>query len=299
MINDTAKIKLGATMNIIDGAYAPSTIRAYSKNFERFIEYCHLNNLCALPSEPEVVASYIEYLSKNKLKSSSIRLAIASIASIHQLNLLKDPKAHPIVKIELKRMHRNLGRASKQAYGITLTTLNQLLKTLDDSIIGIRNPAILMTAYDSMCRRSELTSLRIEDCIIDWDSRRIKAKLRKSKSDQDGIGRMLFLSEETQEALISWIEIVSESSGYIFRSIRRDNSIGSSLTAAHINRIYKALAIKANLDKNIVKSISGHSMRVGAAQDLLTSGASMPIIMNRGRWTKTDTVMKYLEQASY
>ncbi|QWD16539.1 hypothetical protein G6700_01825 [Polynucleobacter paneuropaeus] len=38
------------------------------------------------------------------------------------------------------------------------------------------------------------------------------------------------------------------------------------------------------------------SMRVGAAQDLLSSGASMPIIMQRGRWSKTDTVMRYVER---
>ncbi len=39
-------------------------------------------------------------------------------------------------------------------------------------------------------------------------------------------------------------------------------------------------------------------MRVGAAQDLLKSGASMPMIMNKGRWSKIDTVMRYLEQAN-
>ncbi len=38
-------------------------------------------------------------------------------------------------------------------------------------------------------------------------------------------------------------------------------------------------------------------MRVGAAQDLMSSGISMPIIMNRGRWSKIDTLMRYLENA--
>ena len=46
----------------------------------------------------------------------------------------------------------------------------------------------------------------------------------------------------------------------------------------------------------MIDRISGHSIRVGAAQDLLKSGASMPIIMNKGRWSKTDTVMRYLEE---
>jgi len=52
---------------------------------------------------------------------------------------------------------------------------------------------------------------------------------------------------------------------------------------------------KAGIGESEIKGISGHSMRVGAAQDLLSSGASMPIIMQRGRWSKTDTVMRYLE----
>ena len=40
-------------------------------------------------------------------------------------------------------------------------------------------------------------------------------------------------------------------------------------------------------------------MRVGAAQDLLNSGASMPIIMQRERWSKIDTVMRYVENINY
>jgi hypothetical protein len=40
-------------------------------------------------------------------------------------------------------------------------------------------------------------------------------------------------------------------------------------------------------------------MRVGAAQDLLLlSGASLPIIMARGRWSKPDTVMRYVEHTA-
>lgn len=45
----------------------------------------------------------------------------------------------------------------------------------------------------------------------------------------------------------------------------------------------------------MIDHISEHSMRVGAAQNLMKSRASMPLIMNKGRWSKTDTVMRYLE----
>ena len=58
------------------------------------------------------------------------------------------------------------------------------------------------------------------------------------------------------------------------------------------------MARKANLDADFVGRVSGHSLRVGAAQDLLAEGASMPMIMQRGRWSKTDTLMRYLENAA-
>jgi hypothetical protein len=52
---------------------------------------------------------------------------------------------------------------------------------------------------------------------------------------------------------------------------------------------------KTGLDESVIESISGHSMRVGAAQDLLNSGPSMPIILQWG-WYKSDMVMRYVEQ---
>lgn len=39
-MNPTAKEMLAQTINAIEGAYAPSTIRAYKTNFERFIRFC-------------------------------------------------------------------------------------------------------------------------------------------------------------------------------------------------------------------------------------------------------------------
>ena len=86
--------------------------------------------------------------------------------------------------------------------------------------------------------------------------------------------------------------------GFIFRGINNAIDITQELKSSQINRIYKRLAKDAKLPKEIIDNISGHSMRVGAAQDLLRSGASMPMIMNKGRWSKTDTVMRYLEGAN-
>jgi site-specific recombinase XerD len=166
MNNDTSKQILAATVEKIEGAYAPSTIRAYKSNFENFIKFCDENNTSALPASSEVVASYIKKLS-SRLKSSSIKISVASIAALHNLNSLNDPTQHPDVKIEMRRMYRTLGRYVKQAYGINKDLLDKMVAATDNSLRGVRDKAILLVAYDSLCRRSELVSLEYEGLIID------------------------------------------------------------------------------------------------------------------------------------
>ncbi len=158
-MNSTAKCKLSETIERIDGAYAPATIRAYRANFERFTDYCDQAHVIALPANEEDVAQYIKQLVQEKLKSASIRIAIASISAIHRLNQYLDPTAHPSVKLEMRRMHRSLGRESKQAAGINHDLLNKMLQATDNSLRSFRDRALLMTSYDTMCRRSELVSL--------------------------------------------------------------------------------------------------------------------------------------------
>lgn len=299
MINNTAKIQLANTIKMIDGAYAPATIRAYRTNFENYIKFCDEAHAVALPSEPETVARFIQQISDGHLKSSSIRISIASISAIHRLNNLEDPTQNPLVKIELRRMHRNLGREAKQAFGITQPILNKMIETTDNSIRGIRDRALLLVAYDTMCRRSELVSLRLEDVVADVLTGQLKIKLRKSKTDQYKLGRWLFLSQQTQRALNKWIKTLNCETGFIFRAIKNNNGISNQLNCSQVNRIYKQVARKVNLSNEIVQNISGHSMRVGAAQDLLIGGASLSIIMSRGRWSKTDTVMRYIEYSKH
>jgi integrase len=291
--NDTAKEILIKTIDKIEGAYATSTIRAYKSNFEDFIEFSEYINVCSLPAEGETVALFIEKLSRT-LKSSSIKIAVAAISAIHRMNSEKDPTQTLEAKIAMRRMYRILGRYAKQAHGINKDVLDLMLLSIEDSIRGVRDKAILLVAYDSLCRRSELVSLEIEDVYFNHD-KSLKLKLRKSKTDPFALGRWLYLSIETQAALKDWLRLSGISSGKIFRGITSSGKITKDLGAPQISRIYKRLAQASKLHPDIVKNISGHSLRVGAAQDLLLSGATLPMIMNRGRWTKTDTIMRYME----
>jgi site-specific recombinase XerD len=290
-----ARKHLAETIVKIQGAYAQATIRAYSSNFEFFINYCEKQNLEVLPCIPSTLASYISHLSNQNLKSASIRLASVAVAAIHRFNRMNDPSKDPDVLLELRRMFRKLGRHQNQAAAINKDALERLIDATDQTLRGYRDRALLLTAYDSLCRRSELAALRVEDLANIKNGVGIQVRLRKSKADQDAHGRWISLGARTQLAIEEWLRESKISSGFLFRGITKYNTSTQEIAGAQINRIYKQLAGKADLDSNLVQHISGHSLRVGSAQDLLASGASMPMIMNRGRWTKVDTVMRYVE----
>jgi hypothetical protein len=102
------------------------------------------------------------------------------------------------------------------------------------------------------------------------------------------------LGTKATEALHVWIEASTDQTiGPIFFSLREGSDSG--LTSGQVNRILKRLAAKAELPPESIQAISGHSIRIGAARDLMKQGASMPLIMKSGRWSKTDTVMRYLD----
>jgi site-specific recombinase XerD len=295
MTKNTALRQLEATILKIEGAYAPSTIRAYVANFKRFIEYCESIQKISLPANPIDVGSYIAHLTKSGLKSSSIRIAIASISNVHRLNRFNDPTQHPDVVIEMRRMHRALGRSSKQAFGVTTPILQKMVGATNRSLRDLRDRALILLAYDSLCRRSELAALSFDDMEFDNDDFPNRIRIRRSKSDQEAIGKMVRIDIDAQKAIKDWISAAKISSGFLFRGVKNNGDILQGINPAQINRIYKKVAKNAGLTNSEIKNISGHSFRVGRTQDLIKSGATFAEIITRGRWVKTDTAIRYGE----
>lgn len=108
----TAKAQLFQTIEKINGAYAPSTIRAYSSDFSDYISFCEKNSLEVFTPNAVTLAEFIAQLSDKGIKSATIRRAVAGISTIFRLNRMNDPSKDPEVAIAMKRMHRKLGRAS-------------------------------------------------------------------------------------------------------------------------------------------------------------------------------------------
>ena len=61
-----------------------------------------------------------------------------------------------------------------------------------------------------------------------------------------------------------------------------------------MKRNMKEAAKRAGLARNVVADLSGHSMRVGAAQDLMADGLGILPIMQAGGWKSTNVIGRYV-----
>jgi len=286
--------QLHELFRMLEGAYSPNTLRAYQADVEEFMAFCLPRGDRPLPADSRAIAAFLGQFLDGRIQSATIRRKVSSISAVHRLSGHPDPTKETEVLLCMRRIYRTLGRRSSQAYPINRPLLHRLLAATDGDFRGLRDRALLHLAYDSMCRRSELVSLRVED--IHRTEVAMSILLRRSKSDTFATGRWLHLGIEATSAVDAWLDEGRIRDGLLLRGVDSGSNLTDSLSEAQVGRIFKKLARKAGLPKETVAGVSGHSMRVGGAQDLLLAGATLPQIMVKGGWSKPDTVMRYVER---
>ena len=291
MLKDNKQLKsMEDILAHVNDAYAPNTMRAYRADFSEWISFCMKKGACPLPANPFVVSEFLLSLADaGNNRASTIRRKCASISAIHRYCYFEDPTKHPEVKIAIRKINRRLGTRFKQARPINRYMLKRMLHACDDDLRGTRNRMILLLAYTTLRRRSELTSLRVDDLTLSGDGQAL-ILLRQSKTDQTCEGVLLSLDIETTSAVKNWLKLAGIEHGLLLRGIT-GGRLNEGMDPGQISRVFKSIAVTASLDP---RQISGHSTRVGAAQDLLAEGASIGQIMAKVGWTKVDTVMRYV-----
>lgn len=119
-----------------------------------------------------------------------------------------------------------------------------------------------------------------------------------SKSDPFGDGRLAYLSPQTEKLLKSWLEDAAIDERAVFRGLHTGKIGSSALNTSSIRRLIKAAARRADLPDAVVQSLSGHSMRIGAAQDMMVTGFDQLAIMQAGGWKTANVVLRYVENAA-
>ena len=120
--------------------------------------------------------------------------------------------------------------------------------------------------------------------------------VRRSKTDPEGRGAALYLARDTVALVNAWLARSGVSDGRLFRSLTKGGTPGERLHPSQVPRILKAMARRAGLPEDVVAGLSGHSARVGAAQDMVAAGIEMPAILQAGRWRTAVMVNRYGER---
>jgi hypothetical protein len=81
--------------------------------------------------------------------------------------------------------------------------------------------------------------------------------------------------------------------GTPFRAVLKGGRVGEVLDSGDVARIFKAMAQAAKLTAEEIAGISGHSTRVGAAQDMVRYGVDLVGAMQAGRWKTSAMVARY------
>ena len=277
-----------------DGSLSGNTVRALRGDLQRFAAWCAERDLCPLPARAGTVVAYIEEVSGDRAPAT-VRRHVSSIAAVHKAAGERSPSEHAAVRRALARMRRRKGSRQTQALGLTWTLRRRLIEGGGSRLIDVRNRAILAVAYDAMLRRSELVALEVVDVKVDRGGS-ASVLVRRAKNDPEGGGAVLYLHRDTVRMLREWLGASGVGNGPLFRAVRKDGRVGAALHPGQVPRIYKAMARRAGLPPEVVGRLSGHSPRVGAAQDMIASGIELPAIMQAGRWRNVRMVQRYGER---
>lgn len=190
---------------------------------------------------------------------------IAVLSKTHQLAEFKNPCQDPKVKELLSRTrkaHAKRGALPRKKDALTKDPLQALLETCDDSVIGIRDKALLLFAWSSGGRRrSEVATADIQ-FLKRIEANKFVYNLAFSKTNQSAEDRpenhkpVIGLAGE---ALTNWLELSGITEGAIFRRVRKGGHIGEALSPAAVKDIVKKRCLLAGIDGNF----AAHSLRSG------------------------------------
>ncbi|HEY8577381.1 MAG TPA: tyrosine-type recombinase/integrase [Devosia sp.] len=277
----------------LDGAYSDHTLRSYRSDFGAFARWCRTRRLRALPAEPSTMVAYID-AEGQRLKPSTIKRRLCALRRIHGLCDARDPTDHEDVRLALRRVRRAQPSRPQQAHGITAALRDKLLAACTDDLIGLRDKVLVSVGFDTLCRRGELVALSVDDFTPTADGR-FTVLVRRAKNDPEGAGRTSRLSQVASDILRTWLSETGIKQGALLRPIYGKRPLALYLEPLTVGRVLKKLCDRAGVQMEIVAKVSGHSLRVGAAQQLTINGLGLPQIMRAGGWKSVSVVARYIE----
>jgi len=327
----TVQNRLSDFMKKSKMAFSENTHRARVADFKIYKAWCDDRKLIPVPAHPENIEKFIwdsvadpdidentgEILFDNEgdellvqIRSvATIERYLATIKYLHEASRevlmeytgmedfnpqkYRNPVDTLRVKLALRTIKRRFRtRPQRQAQAMRLDLVNTILEELDNSLRHTLYKALVSVAFDSMLRCSELVRIEMDHLTINDDGSG-KVFIPFHKSDQEGEGGYRYLSSVSVELIHNWSVKARITSGLLFRSVDRAGIVLDSMHKGRVAKIYKNVGRLSGAD---VSKLSAHSTRVGAAQELLSNGASLPALMVAGDWKSSAMPVRYAQK---
>lgn len=261
-------------------ALSASTRRAYKSDGKDFARWCRDRGLEPLEATPENIGNYLSSLADRGLKVSTISRRCSAVRFMFELAGLPSPTENRGLRAVAAGIRRSLGVAPEGKAPLTIDLIRDLAPHFASTPIGVRDRAMILLGFGGAFRRSELSSLDLAD--ITWREQGAVVRLRRSKTDQTGIGRDVpILAGRNPNtcpvtALQAWIQVRGESPGPLFTRVPK----GGRVTLSRLSDRSVALRVKeycrlAGLDAS---KYSGHSLRSGMCTSAAENGADLVAI---------------------
>jgi integrase len=294
--------------------YPANTQRAWRSDWQVYEAFCTERGVSTVPATPVTVAAFVNACGEGGRKPATIRRYLSTVALAHRVAKFDNPCTGEPVRHALKGLTNEVSSAQRQAKALGWAEIQKFIENAGVGLPATRERALLCVAYDTMARRSELVTFNRGDFRFLEDGSG-RALIRRSKTDQAGEGHTAYLAPVTVQYLKEWLELAQITKGAVFRRLigtgfppkklprpgreRKlrtiPDRIGARLSPAAVGNIFKSVAKHIKMAPEEIRAISGHSLRVGATQDLLALNIDLASVMQAGRWKSHRMPMRYGE----
>jgi integrase len=293
-------------------SYAPNTQRALASDWKAWRLWCSESARRPFPAQASDVVDFLlvhspplttdasgavaadhEAEHPQIRRPSTIRRWLASLSTLHRIAEVDDPTRDQDVRATRRTILRGRPLPEQKA-ALRWADVLKALEALGTGNRDLRAKALVTVAYSTMARRAELVRIRVEDISDASDGDGTVTLRTKGGQIQER-----YLAREAREALGRWLDQAGIDEGYVFRRIERHGGVGErTISSAEVARTFKRIARLLGWDPSQAARVSGHSTRIGAAQDLTTAGATLPEIMLAGGWRSPTMPTHYSRKLS-
>lgn len=276
----------------LQASLSEATKRAYRADVLAF-----LSSGGSIPATQVQIARYLAALAQELSPVTLQRRAVA-IGKAHVAQGCADPTKGSHVRATLRGIRRLHGRPQRQAAPLLREDLLAVVDALPDSLMGVRDRALLLVGFAGGFRRSEVVGLDVEDVAFVPDG--LLVTLRRSKTDQEGAGRKVGIPYGRTracpvKALRTWLDKAEVASGPIFRPVSKGGQIGSrALTDQSVNLVLRKCAARVGLP---CERLSGHSLRAGLVTSAAKAGVSSWKIRQQTGHRSDAMLQRYIRDA--